>query len=190
MNIRDLNLEIVPYINYIFAVLFILCVGYQFMYIFVPFLKRGRKLKTKQMLKYAVLIPARNEEKVIPHLIASLKGQTYPSELVDIFVIADNCTDNTAAVSKEAGAFEVIIRNNKKVVGKGHALDYALAHIRTQYPDNAYAGYFVFDADNLLDEHYIEEMNKMFSNGILSNTTRSRRQKPNWCRSFSCCGSW
>ncbi len=182
MNIANLDLQIVPYINYIFAIIFILCVGYQFMYIFVPFMKRGRKLKTKHMYKYAVLIPARNEEKVIPHLIASIKGQTYPSDLIDIFVIADNCTDNTAGVSKEAGAFEVIVRNNTKVVGKGHALDYALAKIREEYPENEYAGYFVFDADNLLDEHYIEEMNKMFSNGkrIITSYRNTKNYGTSW----------
>lgn len=118
----NLNLEIVPYINYIFAVIFILCVGYQFIYIFVPFMKGGRKLKTKKMYHYAVLIPARNEEKVIPHLIASIKGQTYPSDMIDIFVIADNCTDNTAKAALEAGAFCVYQRDNKELVGKGYDL--------------------------------------------------------------------
>lgn len=182
MSIANLDLQIVPYINYIFAIIFILCVGYQFMYIFVPFMKGGRKLKTKQMHKYAVLIPARNEEKVIPHLIASIKGQSYPSELVDIFVIADNCTDNTAGVSKEAGAFEVIVRNNTQLIGKGYALDYALAKIRTDYPDNEYAGYFVFDADNLLDENYIAEMNKMFSNGkrIITSYRNTKNYGTSW----------
>lgn len=52
----NLNLGIVPYINYVFAFIFILCVGYQFVYIFIPFIKGGRKLKTKHMYKYAVLI--------------------------------------------------------------------------------------------------------------------------------------
>ena len=98
------NLEIVRFINYIFALIFIFCVGYQFVYILIPFLKGEKKLKAKKMYRYAVLIPARNEEKVIPHLIASIKGQTYPSELVDIFVIADNCTDNTAKIAREHGA--------------------------------------------------------------------------------------
>ncbi|HBL81607.1 glycosyltransferase [Congzhengia sp.] len=178
----NLNLEIVPYINYIFAVIFILCVGYQFIYIFVPFMKGGRKLKTKKMYHYAVLIPARNEEKVIPHLIASIKGQTYPSDMIDIFVIADNCTDNTAKAAMEAGAFCVYQRENKELVGKGYALDFALAKIREDYPDNDYAGYFVFDADNLLDERYIEEMNKMFSNGkrIITSYRNTKNYGTSW----------
>ncbi len=178
----NLNLGIVPYINSIFAVIFILCIGYQFFYIFIPFVKGGRKLKTKKQYKYAVLIPARNEEKVIPHLIASIKGQTYPSELIDIFVIADNCTDATGEAALKAGAFEVFTRNNKELVGKGYALDYALARIREEYPDNEYQGYFVFDADNLLDEHYIEEMNRMFSNGhrILTSYRNTKNYWSSW----------
>ncbi|MBQ3225872.1 MAG: glycosyltransferase family 2 protein [Clostridia bacterium] len=177
-----MKLELVPYINYIFAVIFILCVGYQFIYIFVPFMKGGKKLSPKKMNKYAVLIPARNEEKVIPHLIASIKGQTYPSELIDIFVIADNCTDNTAQVSMEAGAFHVYQRENKELIGKGYALDYTLAKIREDYPDNDYEGYFVFDADNLLDERYIEEMNTMFSNGhrIITSYRNTKNYGTSW----------
>ena len=177
-----MRLELVPYINYIFAVIFILCVGYQFIYIFVPFMKGGKKLSPKKMNKYAVLIPARNEEMVIPHLIASIKGQTYPSELIDIYVIADNCTDNTAQVSMEAGAFHVYQRENKELIGKGYALDYTLAKIREDYPDNDYAGYFVFDADNLLDERYIEEMNTMFSNGhrIITSYRNTKNYGTSW----------
>ena len=178
----DNLLEWVPFINYICAFIFILCVGYQFVYIFVPFMKGGKKLTTKSKNKFAVLIPARNEEMVIPHLIASIKGQTYPSELIDIFVIADNCTDNTAGVSMDAGAFHVYERFNDKEIGKGYALDFALAKIREDFPDNDYAGYFVFDADNLLDENYIEEMNKMFSNGsrILTSYRNTKNYGSSW----------
>ena len=46
--------------------------------------------------RYAVLISARNEEKVIGNLIGSIRDQTYPSNLIDIWLVADNCTDNTA----------------------------------------------------------------------------------------------
>ena len=177
-----MSLMVVPVIAYIFAVIFVLCIGYQFIYIFIPFIKKEKELTAKKKNKYAVLIPARNEEKVIPHLIASIKGQTYPSDLIDIFVIADNCTDKTAEVSVKAGAFRVITRHNKELIGKGYALDYALGVIREDYPDNDYEGYFVFDADNLLDENYIEEMNKMFTNGsrILTSYRNTKNYGTSW----------
>ncbi len=177
-----IDLGFVLYINYLFAIVFALCIGYQFLYIFIPFLKGGRKLREKKQFKYAVLIPARNEEKVIPHLIRSIKDQTYPAELIDIFVIADNCTDNTGEAALNAGAFRIITRHNKKEVGKGYALDYALRVIREEYPNNEYEGYFVFDADNLLDENYIAEMNKMFSNGhrVLTSYRNTKNYSSSW----------
>ncbi len=177
-----MDLSFVRYFNFVFALIFVVCMSYQFVYIFIPFLKKGKELKAKRMYKYAVLIPARNEEIVIPHLISSIKGQTYPTELIDIFVIADNCTDNTAKVAMDAGAFRVIERFNKEQVGKGYALDYALNIIKNDYPDNEYQGYFVFDADNLLDERYIEEMNKTFSNGnrIITSYRNTKNYGTSW----------
>ena len=50
------------------------------------------------MHKFAVMISARNEEYVIGALIDSIKKQNYPSELVTVFVVAENCTDSTAEV--------------------------------------------------------------------------------------------
>ena len=53
--------------------------------------------------KYAIIVAARNEELVIGQLIKSIKNQKYPKELIDIFVVADNCTDNTARVAEKQG---------------------------------------------------------------------------------------
>ena len=63
------------------------------------------KLKDKPILeeknnKFMAIIPAHNEESVVANLIESLKRQDYPKELYDIYVIADNCTDNTASGKK------------------------------------------------------------------------------------------
>ena len=54
--------------------------------------------------KYAILIPGRNEEPVIANLIESIHKQDYPKELITVFVVADNCTDNTAKIAREHGA--------------------------------------------------------------------------------------
>ena len=67
------------------------------------------KLKDKPFIinknhKFMAIIPAHNEEAVVADLIESLKKQDYPKELYDIYVIADNCTDKTAEVAKQAGA--------------------------------------------------------------------------------------
>jgi cellulose synthase/poly-beta-1,6-N-acetylglucosamine synthase-like glycosyltransferase len=174
-------LEIIKLINYIIAVTFFICYSYQFFYVIVPFIWKSKPHKKPKLHKYAVLIAARNEEAVIAQLIESIKNQTYRSELIKIFVVADNCTDNTATKARLAGAM-VWERFNKQKIGKGYALDFLLEKIRQKYPHNKFDGYFVFDADNLLDENYIAEMNKTFSDGnrIITSYRNSKNYDRNW----------
>lgn len=76
-------------------------------------------------------------------MLQSIKNQNYPSQLIDIFVVADNCSDDTAQIAREAGAI-VYERNNKKLVGKGYALDYIFKIIMRDYKEKEYKGYFIF----------------------------------------------
>ena len=124
---------------------------------------------------------ARNESAVIADLIHSIKVQNYPQELIDVFVVADNCTDNTADVAREAGA-TVFPRFNTEQVGKGYALDYGFSVIRSQYADRGYEAYFVFDADNVLDVNYFREMNATFDHGAKASTSyrNSKNYDSNW----------
>ena len=71
------------------------------------------------------IIPAHNEEAVVGNLVESLKKQNYPKELLDIYVIADNCTDGTAKVAEEAGAI-VLKRFDSEKKTKGYALQWFL----------------------------------------------------------------
>lgn len=172
-------------INTCISILFALCYAYQFFYIiyaiFVPPKKYG---PTKQTNRYAVMISARNEEKVIGHLLQSIKACDYPSELVDIYVIADNCTDRTAQTAAENGA-TVYQRFNQKLIGKGYALNELYSHITDLHGTEYYNGFFVFDADNLLDKHYITEMDKCFSAGnrVLTSYRNSKNYGTNWISS-------
>ncbi|HAQ40990.1 MAG TPA: N-acetylglucosaminyltransferase [Clostridiales bacterium] len=163
-------------------VIFILFTGfyfYQFYYVIIGLFKESKVFAANRNHKYAVVIAARNESAVIAQLINSIKKQKYPSSLVDIYVVADNCTDNTADVAREAGA-TVFERFNRQLVGKGYALDYAFKIIMNY--DVKYEGYFVFDADNLLDENYIAEMNKVFDHGykIITSYRNSKNYDTNW----------
>ena len=136
--------------NFLLFLLFVLLYSYQIVYVFVA-LKAKRKVPYEvnkvQANKFAVLIPARNEELVIGELINSIKKQKYPKELIDIFVIADNCTDQTAKIAKEAGSI-VKERFNKLLVGKGYDLDFMIQEIQKRYTDGNWDGVFVFTADN------------------------------------------
>jgi cellulose synthase/poly-beta-1,6-N-acetylglucosamine synthase-like glycosyltransferase len=174
-------MKAILFINYIIAIIFFVSYSYQLLYIVVPFFKKNKPVKYTKMHRYAVLIAARNEEAVISQLIESIHNQTYPSQLIKIFVVADNCTDNTAAAAKQAGAI-VWERFNRKRVGKGYALNYLLKQIEKTYPEKPFDGYFIFDADNLLDESYISEMNKTFSQGhrIITSYRNSKNYGSNW----------
>lgn len=174
-------MDIIRLINYLIAVIFCICYSYQFIYLAIPFFIRKKTHKSIKKHKYAVLISARNEEMVIGNLIETIKKQDYPQKLIKIFVVADNCTDKTAQISREAGAI-VFERFNSVQVGKGYALDYLLQKINEKYSKERFDAYFVFDADNLLRPNYITEMNKTFSDGyeVITSYRNSKNYGDNW----------
>ena len=144
-----------------------------------------RKFKpAKKQHKYAVCIAARNEEAVIGNLLDSIKRQDYPSELVTIFVVADNCTDQTAKVAREKGAI-CYERFNDRDRTKGFALQFLFKNIKKDYGIEAFEGYFVFDADNLLDRDYISKMNDSFDSGvkIITSYRNTKNFDENWIAS-------
>ena len=172
-------LSFINIFNFIILLLFTSFYFYQAYYVLIALFKKSKVYTANTNHKFAVIIAARNESAVIGQLINSIKKQKYPTELVDIFVVADNCTDNTAAVARESGAY-VFERFNRQNVGKGYALDYAFKNV-ISYDEN-YEGYFIFDADNLLDEDYIKEMNKVFDNGykVITSYRNSKNYDTNW----------
>ena len=175
------QVSFVDIFNFCVFLAFTICYTYQLYYVFVVLTRKPKQLVAKKNHKFAVVISARNESAVIGQLIHSIKVQNYPSELIDVFVIADNCTDSTADVAREAGA-TVFPRFNSEQVGKGYALDYGFNVILSQYADRGYEAYFVFDADNVLDVNYFREMNKTFDNGAVASTSyrNSKNYDSNW----------
>lgn len=111
--------------------------------------------------KYGIVICARNERLVIGNLIDSIRAQTYPADLLTIFVVADNCTDNTAEICREKGCV-VYERHDPDHARKGWAMEFLFEQIARDYSINAFDGYVVFDADNLLHPTFMEELNKAF----------------------------
>ncbi len=174
-------LDVIKLINYGFGALFFVCYAYQVIYMIVSTVKRPGRFPEAEPRRYAVMVAARNEENVIGDLIASIRAQKYPASLVDIYVAADNCTDSTAQVAREAGAV-VFERFNKTHVGKGYALDFLFSQVAYAKPGRVYDAYLVFDADNLLDENFISEMNKTFAAGydIVTCYRNSKNYGDNW----------
>ena len=123
---------------------------------------KDKPLKVNKKHRFMAIIPAHNEETVVGNLIESLKNQNYDKDLYDIYVIADNCTDNTAKVAKEAGAI-VYKRFDETKKTKGYALDWFL---KQKIEENApYDAFFIFDADNIVHPDFIKNMNKKLCQG-------------------------
>lgn len=137
--------------------------AYQIVVSFCSLIKlKDKKLIIEKDHKFMAIIPAHNEENVIKNLVESLKAQNYPEELYDIYVIADNCTDATAEIAKEAGA-KVLKRFDEEHKTKGFALNWFL---KQKIEENAdYDAFCVFDADNIVDKNFLKNMNKKLCQG-------------------------
>ena len=110
--------------------------------------------------KFAILIAARNEELVIGPLINSLLTQDYPADLYDIWVIPNNCTDNTALAAQNFGA--KVLECTVPVKSKGEVLHFAYNRLRGR----RYDAWLVFDADNVAAPRFLAEMNNARMAGV------------------------
>lgn len=117
--------------------------------------------------KFAILIAARDESKVIEKLLQSLDNSTYPKECFDAYVIVEEETDPTVEICKKYPFVTSFVRPNLDVKRKGAALDQVIKHIiKTGInKEKGYEAYFIFDADNIIDKNYLSEMNKTFDAG-------------------------
>ena len=93
------QMSFVDVFNLCVLLVFTICYTYQLFYVVEVLVHRPEPITAKKNHRFAVIIAARNESAVIANLIHSIKVQNYPQELIDVFVIADNCTDNTAQVA-------------------------------------------------------------------------------------------
>ena len=136
---------------------------YQFVISLCSLIKfKDKPLQINKKHKFMAILPAHNEENVIANLIESLNNQDYDKELLDIYVIADNCIDNTAQIAREHGAI-VYERTDEQNKTKGAALDWFL---KQKIKENAdYDAFFVFDSDNIVDKNFTKNMNKKLCQG-------------------------
>lgn len=179
-------IQMVEAFNLFLAVLFTVAYFYQLVYLVIGLVRKHRQSTDRDAVihRYAAVISARNESGVIAELIQSLKNQNYPKDCLDVYVVADNCTDNTAQVARDAGAI-VYERFNQNKKGKGYALDYLFRTLAHEGKDT-YDGYMIFDADNLVDPNFTAEMNKVFDSGDYGAITcyrNSRNFGANWISS-------
>jgi hypothetical protein len=117
-------------------------------------------------LRFAVLAAAHNEEAVIADLVASLKAQTYPSELYDVYVVADRCTDRTAVIAEAAGA-KVYRRDPDERSAPRRSKASALRFFfdRIEAEGLHYAAYVIMDADNVVVPAFLQELSDCLEQG-------------------------
>ncbi|HEX9024991.1 MAG TPA: glycosyltransferase family 2 protein [Clostridium sp.] len=129
--------------------------------------------------KFALLIAAHNEEVVIGSLIESMLKLDYPKEMYDIFVIADNCTDDTAKISKGYGV-NVCERFVEDKKGKGYALEWMFAKLFKM--NKQYEAVAIFDADNLVHKNFLKEINSKMQDGykVVQGYIDSKNPEDSW----------
>jgi len=111
---------------------------------------------------FCILIPARNESKVIEGLLKSIKEQTTKINMKDVYVIVEDKNDPTIKITKNYKATP-FIRKQLDLKRKGYALMEAIDYILSK--NKEYGAYFIFDADNILDKNYMKEMTKTYDKG-------------------------
>ena len=110
---------------------------------------------------FTILIPARNEEEVIKDAIQSFKRQKYPKDNYEIVVVINNTTDNTLGVCNAEGVRVILCE--RKIKNKGDALKEAFDRLKKEKTD----AYIIMDADNVVNDEFLGEMNKSLNEGTL-----------------------
>lgn len=157
----ELIKDILKILYYIVNIYILLYAAYYLITALFVFKKKNVIRKYKPNHKFAILVAARNEEKVIGNLIDSLKKQKYPKELYDIFVMPNNCSDNTKQIAIDYGA--KIIDIDSSVKSKGDVLKQTFKYMANF--GETYAAYIIFDSDNIVHSNFLNRMNDALCEG-------------------------
>ena len=166
-------------IFYLIQIVFLALGAYYFVISLFAFLPSKKEEKVNGKDSFALIVAAHNEEVVIQNMVESLKNLNYPKDKYEIFVIADNCTDNTASIAEEAGA-KVYERFNQTERGKGFALEWMFEKIFNM--DRKFDYVAIFDADNLVDKNFLQEINKKTRLGekVVQGYIDSKNPRDSW----------
>lgn len=138
-------------------------------YYVVYFFNAGRKIKfaphSDKKTKFAIIIAARNESKVIRHIYESLAKQTYDKDYFDVWTIVESNEDPTVEIAKEFG-YQIFVRD--RLCPERKTKGFAIQELTDYFvrENIIYDAYMIFDADNVLDDNYIEIMNDLRQTGV------------------------
>ena len=131
------------------------------------FVHAPKRPEASPRTRFAVLVCARNEERVIAAPVRSVVQSKYPAALRDVIVLADNCTDHTAAVAREEGA--IVWEKTVPSRGKGDVLAWGIERVLAE---GGYDAVAVFDADNTMAPDWFDKVNAAFLAGEKAVTGR------------------
>jgi cellulose synthase/poly-beta-1,6-N-acetylglucosamine synthase-like glycosyltransferase len=112
--------------------------------------------------RFLILVPAHNEERLLPSLLANLRQLDYPQPLYQVHVVADNCTDRTAELARSAGAI-AHERVDDQQRGKGYALQWLMQQLwASAEPHDAV---LILDADSIVSPNFLNVMDARLASG-------------------------
>jgi 1,2-diacylglycerol 3-beta-glucosyltransferase len=100
-------------------------------------------------VRFAIVVPAHNEQDGIASTVENLLSIEYPKERFFVVVVADNCSDETAARAERSGA-RVFVRHDEKLRGKGYALAHAFERLAEEVD-----AIVVVDADTVVSPNLL-----------------------------------
>ena len=121
---------------------------------------RPAGLTREPSTRFAIAIPAHDEASVIGATVNRLRDLNYPGERFDIHIVADHCSDETAALARKAGAI-VHERNDGPRTGKGAAL----AWLFKRMLNDSYDAVVVFDSDTQVEADFLRVMDARLAQG-------------------------
>lgn len=114
--------------------------------------------------RFAILIPAHNEQEILPTLLSSLAEVDYPRDRYTVCVVADNCIDTTAELARALGWPRVYERFDTTKRGKGYALNWLLAKLEEE--ERIFDAYVVLDADSVVEPAFLRALARELANGV------------------------
>lgn len=186
MNVLKILIKILAVIGTVWTVLR----AYKALLLIGGFFKTRKFPKADKNYTYGICVSARNEANVIKNLLESINNQDYEKKKLKVFLIAHNCTDNTADIVREYTSSlgengvetHVFEYSNPDEKTKGFALKHLFEKIKEDFGIECCDGYLIFDADNVLNSNYMTKMNDAFASGkkVVTSFRNSKNFFQNW----------
>ncbi len=128
--------------------------------------KTTRFAESENKARFAIIVPARDESKVIEGNIRSVLGSAYPKDKREMYIIVESDTDKTVEIARNYDDVHIFVRKDLTSVGKGHALDECLTEIFAGERKDDYDAFLILDADNLVKKDFLSKMNDAYQAGV------------------------